>query len=163
MLKGPRKWIKVFCYETLHGSISYQLSEEEQAVWVKLLCFAGLCGNDGVIADHDLRPFPARHIIQEIKTSPETFQATLDKCKEEGRIIEDGDGTLVITNWSKYQSEYDRQKQYRGKRDSHLFVAPGRTEELAKSNERHMDAWEAAHPGRRHPARPARQEAESKE
>lgn len=114
MPKGPRKWVKVFCYETLHGSISYQLSEAEQAVWVKLLCFAGLCGNDGIIADHDLRPFPHEFICHEIHTDNDMFEETLRKCIEEGRISEDGQG-IKITNWNKYQSEYDRQKQYRQK------------------------------------------------
>lgn len=112
MARGPRRWIKVFCYETLHGSVSYQLSEAEQAVWVKLLCFAGLCGNEGLIADHDLRPYPHSFIVHEIHTTEESFEETLKKCKAEGRISEDGQG-IKITNWSKYQSEYERQKKYR--------------------------------------------------
>jgi hypothetical protein len=154
MAKGPRKWVKVFCYETLHGSISYQLSEEEQAVWIKLLCFAGLCGNDGIIADHDLRPFPEKHIIQEIKTTPEIYQATMKKCKAEGRITENGQGILVITNWSKYQSEYDRQKQY--KKGSHITADPAERQKILNAAaERHMGAWEAAHPGQIHPQRRA--------
>lgn len=161
MKKGPRKWVKLFCYETLHGSVSYQLSEEEQAVWMKLLCMAGLCGNDGVIADHDLRPFPHGFIIHELHTTEEIFDSTMGKCKEEGRITEDGQG-IRITNWSKYQSEYDRQKQYRDK-DKHLFVEPGRAEELAQSvakvnTKEHMQAWEDAHPGKTHPARLAHEE-----
>ena len=115
MPRGARRWIKVWCYEALHGSISYQLTEAEQAVWVKLLCFAGLCGNDGVIADHDLRPFPHEFICHEIHTDMEVFRSTLDKCKEEGRIMEEDSRGIIITNWAKYQSEYERQKQYRSK------------------------------------------------
>lgn len=114
MARGPRKWVKLYCYETLHGSVSYQLSETEQAVWMKLLCFAGLCGNEGLIADHDLRPFPHAFIMHEIHTKEDVFKSTLVKCKEEGRIREDGQG-IHITNWAKYQSEYDRQKPYREK------------------------------------------------
>lgn len=113
-MKRRRQWVKVYCYETLHGSISYQLTDAEQAIWLKMLCFAGLCGNDGVIADHDLRPFPHAFICHEIHADLEVFESTLKKCLEEGRISEDGQG-IKITNWTKYQSEYDRQKQYRGK------------------------------------------------
>ena len=112
MARGVRRWVKVYCYETLHGSISYQLSEAEQAVWLKLLCFAGLCGNEGVIADHDLRPFPHEFICHEIHTNKEVFEETLRKCKDEGRISEDGH-SITIVNWAKYQSEYDRQKVFR--------------------------------------------------
>ena len=112
MGRGPRRWVKVFCYDMLHGSVSYQLTEEEQAVWVKLLCLAGLCGHEGVIADHDLRPFPHSFIIHELHTDEAIFEATMKKCIEEGRISEDGDG-IRITNWVKYQSEYDRQKPWR--------------------------------------------------
>lgn len=136
MVRGPRKWIKIFCYETLHGSVSYQLSEAEQSVWVKLLCFAGLCGNEGLIADHDLRPFPHPFIIHEIHTDEDIFKATLAKCKEEGRISEDGQG-IRITNWAKYQSEYDRQKPWRERKkamqgvDSEKFNQ-GRLQELVK-------------------------------
>ena len=114
MPRRPRKWVKVFCYETLHGSISYQLSEAEQAVWLKLLCFAGLCGNEGIIADHDLRPFPDEFICHEIHTDREVFDSTIKKCVDEGRISKDGQG-ITIVNWKKYQSEYDRQKKYRDK------------------------------------------------
>ena len=139
MARGPRKWIKIFCYETLHGSVSYQLSEEEQSVWVKLLCFAGLCGNEGLIADHDLRPFPHAFIVHEIHTSTDVFASTLKKCKEEGRISEDGQG-IRITNWAKYQSEYDRQKPYREKRRYSQDFSPEAAAAVNAENERRYKA-----------------------
>lgn len=142
MPRRVRKWVKVYCYETLHGSISYQLSEAEQAVWLKLLCFAGLCGNDGIIADHDLRPFPHQFICHEMHTDPEVFEATLKKCKEEGRISEDGQG-ITIVNWSKYQSEYDRQKGFREKwkeRDRRqLALSPEQQNVIDENNRRHAE------------------------
>jgi len=158
----PRRWIKVYCYETLHGSVAYQLNEAEHDVWIKLLCYAGLCGNEGIIADHDLRPYPHSHIIREINTTQAVFESTLQKCVAEGRLVEKNGQGIQITNWSKYQSEYDRQKQYRGK-DSHLFVDPeARRKEMAAANERMMDAWEAAYPGQKHPARVTIEEADEK-
>jgi len=136
MGRGPRKWVKLYCYETLHGSVSYQLSEAEQAVWMKLLCFAGLCGNEGLISDHDLRPFPHPFIMHEIHTAQDVFDSTLKKCKEEGRISEDGQG-IRITNWAKYQSEYDRQKPWRDKQKALKEPDPekfnqGRLQEVVK-------------------------------
>ena len=110
-----RRWIKLYCYERLHGSISYQLTEAEQSVWDKLLCLAGLCSYEGLISDNDKRPYPYQHIIHELHITDKLLRDTLAKCKTEGRIIEDEEG-IHITNWSKYQSEYDRQRPYRQKK-----------------------------------------------
>lgn len=111
--KGKRTWIKLYCYQRLHGSVSYQLTEEEQSVWDKLLCLAGLCSyQEGLISDNDGRPFPHLHIAQEIHTSEELLASTLKKCENEGRISENENG-IHITNWAAYQSEYERQKPYR--------------------------------------------------
>jgi len=107
-----RTWVKLYCYQRLHGSVVYQLTEAEQSVWDKILCFAGLCGGNGVIADNDGRPLPHHHIAHEIHSSLEDLESTIEKCIKEGRIYEDGSG-LHITNWLAYQSEYQRQKPYR--------------------------------------------------
>lgn len=113
---GRRTWIKLYTHGILHGSVSYQLSEAQQAIWVKLLCMAGECNRDGQISDNDGRPFPHSHIAREIGTSAELLENTLNLCFDEGRIKEDDKG-LHITNWTIYQSEYQRQKPYReGKR-----------------------------------------------
>lgn len=114
---GARAWIKLHCHGRLHGSIVYQLEEAEQSVFDKLLCFAGECNRDGQISDNDGRPFPKDHIAHELHTSMELLESTLEKCIKEGRIAENGTG-LHITNWATYQSEYQRQKPYRGKKKS---------------------------------------------
>ena len=107
-----RKWIKLWCYERLHGSVSYQLTEAEQSIWDKFLCLAGLCKYDGLIADNDRRPYPHSFIVHEFHTTEKLFNSTLAKCTAEGRIIENAEG-IRITNWDRYQSDYNRQKPYR--------------------------------------------------
>lgn len=107
-----RTWIKLDCYGRLHGSMVYQLEEAEQSVWDKLLCYAGILGHEGQIADNDGRPFPHSFIAYEIHTTAELLESTIEKCQEEGRISEDGTG-IHITKWAEYQSEYSRQKPYR--------------------------------------------------
>lgn len=109
-----RTWIKLHCWGRLHGSIVYQLEEAEQSVWDKLLCFAGEVNRGGQISDNDGRPFPHPFVAHEIHTRVELLESTLEKCKKEGRIIEDEHG-ICITNWAAYQSEYERQKPYREK------------------------------------------------
>jgi len=112
--KGKRTWIKLYCYERLHGSVAYQLTPAERSVWDELMCLAGLCGLDGLIADNDRRPFPHSYIAHELHIVEDLLENTLAKCKEEGRIIENEHG-IYITNWKTYQSEYERQKKYREK------------------------------------------------
>ena len=112
--KGRRAWIKLYCYQRLHGSINYQLTEAEQSVWDKLLCFTGLCTFDGLISDNDQRPYPHSFIAHELHVSEELLETTLVKCKEEGRLSENDNG-IHVTNWKAYQSEYERQKPYRQK------------------------------------------------
>lgn len=115
MPRGQRRtWIKLHCYGFLHGSISFQLTDAEQGIWAKLLCLAGICGLEGLIADNDKRPYPHNFIAHELHTSEELLERTLAKCTEEGRISENEHG-ILITNWKAYQSEYDRQKPYRQK------------------------------------------------
>ena len=111
-----RTWVKLFCYERLHGSVSSQLEPDERSVWDELICLAGLCGLDGLIADHDRRPFPHSYIAHELHISEELLERTLAKCEEEGRIKEDEHG-IHLTNWATYQSEYERQKPYRQKKE----------------------------------------------
>ena len=113
-VRGRTTWIKLYCYGRLHGSINYQLTQEEQSVWDKLLCLAGLCGLGGLIADNDRRPLPHEYIAHELHASLELLESTLSKCQKEGRAIEDEQG-IHITKWKDYQGEYDRQKPYREK------------------------------------------------
>jgi hypothetical protein len=107
-----RRWIKLHTFGILHGSINYQLSIEEQMVWVKLLAFAGDIGREGQISDNDGRPLPPAFVAHQLQVSEELLKSTLEKCKEEGRITEDAYG-IHITNWKVYQSEYERQRPYR--------------------------------------------------
>lgn len=116
---GKRTWIKLYCWGRLHGSMIYQLSEEEQSIWDKLLCYAGILGREGQISDNDGRPFPHNFIAHELHTSEELLESTLQKCKEEGRITEDEQG-IHIVNWAAYQSEYERQKPYRERKKEQL-------------------------------------------
>lgn len=115
MARGARKrtWVKMFCDGCLHGSINYQLELAEQAVFYKLVMYSAVCGGEaGIISDNDGRPLPHWFISNELHAPLDILESTLKKCIKEGRISENDTG-IVITNWTYYQSEYERQKQYR--------------------------------------------------
>lgn len=107
-----RRWIKLYPVECIDGSIRYQLTSDQRGVWYDLLNFAAICSNDGVIADRSGRPYPHSFIANRLNISDELLESALEKCKDEDRLTEDDTG-IHITNWSTYQSEYDRQKPYR--------------------------------------------------
>lgn len=116
-VKGRRLWIKLYPVDCLDGSIRYQLEPDERGVWYDLLNFSAICAIPGTIADKDGRPYPHSFIANRLNISLELLELTLRKCKEEGRIREEDGGVIEITNWHAYQSEYQRQKPYREKKD----------------------------------------------
>lgn len=110
-----RPWLKLWAVECLEGSIRWQLDAAERGTWYDLLALARITGQEGRIADRDLRPYPHEFIANRLNISLKLLEATLSKCEKEGRILEDEHG-IVIANWKVYQSEYERQKPYRDKK-----------------------------------------------
>ncbi len=109
---GRRTWIKLYPIDCLEGSIRYQLEADERGVWYDLLNLSAICSTPGTISDKDNRPYPHSFIANRLNIEIELLDRTLTKCEEEGRISENDTG-IHITNWTAYQSEYERQKPYR--------------------------------------------------
>jgi len=109
-----RSWVKMDCQGCLHGSINFQLTLEEQAIWFKLIMYSAVCGGEpGFICDNDNRPMPLEYIAQELHCPLELLKATLKKCTDEGRTRVNSTGIEII-NFNAYQfTEYDRQRPYR--------------------------------------------------
>ena len=109
---SKRSWVKVYINSFLGGSVRYQLTPAERSVWVDMLCLAGISGTPGSICDNDNRPHPHKFIAHQCNIRVTLLESALRKCIEDGRITEDEQG-IHISNWSAYQSEYQRQKPYR--------------------------------------------------
>lgn len=109
-----RSWVKIHIDGMLNGSVRWQLEPAERATWVDLICFASLGPEPGLISDNDRRPHPHSFLANRFNIPLELLETTLKKCKDEGRIAEDGEGIRIV-NWSSYQSEYQRQKDSRAK------------------------------------------------
>lgn len=109
-----RKWIKMWTQECLRGTIRFDFTPAERSVWYDLLILAGDCRQDGIIAAGKGIPYPHMWISATLNISPALLERVLVKCRDTGRITENSDG-IHITNWTRYQSEYDRQKPYRHK------------------------------------------------
>lgn len=109
-----RPWLKLWAIECLEGSIRWQLTAEERGTWYDLLILARLTGHDGRICDRDKHSLPHDFLANRLNITLELLERTIAKCKSEGRLSEGEEG-IVITNWTQYQSEYERQKKYRVK------------------------------------------------
>ena len=107
-------WVKIYVTGWLHGSIRWQLEPDERGVWADLIVLAGQCLQGGKICDNDGKAFPREYIANQLNIPKELLDRTIAKCRREGRV-DDRDDIIVLTNWKAYQSEYERQKQYRTK------------------------------------------------
>lgn len=112
-----RRWIKLWVAESLRGTIRFDFSSEERGVWYDLLIMAGDCREDGYIAPGEDRGYPLEWIAGALNIPLKLLERVLKKCVDTDRI-EMTDKGVLIKNWTKYQSEYDRQKKYRGKDDA---------------------------------------------
>ena len=112
-----RTWVKMWVAECLEGTIRFEFSPAERGVWYDLILLAGRCRIPGIIAANENAPYPHNYIAGLLNIDPELLETTLEKCKKSERIIEDERG-IALLNWEHYQSEYERQKPYRGKKRS---------------------------------------------
>lgn len=114
-----RTWIKLHITGWLHGSVRPWFTVEERSVFVDLLALAGECNQEGKICDNSGRAYPNEYISSQLNIPLALLEQTLKKCVEHD-MVELNSDTITLINWGKYQSDYSRQKPYRGKaRDSY--------------------------------------------
>lgn len=83
---------------------------DELGAWVRLLRMASAGNVKGRVEIADGIPYTPEQIKAVIKTDKDY----LKKWESQGAIKSEN-GVIIIENWNIYQSEYDRQKPYRGK------------------------------------------------
>lgn len=110
---GSRTWIKIYCDKWLNGTIREE-SLEFRAVWIDLLVLAGSgkYGDSGEIKITDQLGFLDEQIATLLQISRQKWVAYKKKLVETDRVYLKNSNIICITNWSKYQSEYDRVRQY---------------------------------------------------
>ena len=111
---SSRSWIKIYCDKLL---VSDDIGSDLSALgaWVKLLCIAGSSSNGdiGVIQISPQLGLTDHHIGQLMRISSRQWRRYKDIFVRQGRITVSDKNVIIINNWSKYQSEYGRQKSYR--------------------------------------------------
>lgn len=111
---GSRTWIKLHCKKWLEGSLRDE-SIEIRGVFAGLLALAGdgRYGDSGEIKLSNGIGLTDGQISQILTVSLGLWRQAKRRFLDTDRIRITEKGAILITNWSKYQPEYDRQKPYR--------------------------------------------------
>lgn len=111
---GKRAWIKIHCEPWLDKSV-IKLSLAERGAWITLLCMAGNSdfGDIGVLQSTPNRGISVHQIAFLMDISVKQTKRYLDIFVQLEMITIKADNIIIINNWTKYQSEYSRQKSYR--------------------------------------------------
>ena len=111
---GLRKiYRKSWPYDNLFGSLRFETTPAQRAVWNDLLDFAKLSRvKPGIVAPAPDVAYNHVWLAQFFNVDLELLESTLDILKSTGRINENSHGIEII-NWKKYQTDYERQKPYR--------------------------------------------------
>ena len=130
------KWIKlsvnVFDDEKFDAIKTLPDSNDMQLVWVKLLCLAGKCNENGFLMISNEIPYTNEMLAQRFNMDVGVVQRALALFQSLG-MIELVDNIYMVSNWTKYQSLSDmerykqqnreRQKRHREKQKELLLEA----------------------------------------
>lgn len=109
-----KSWVKFWVDECLNGTVREELEPDERGVWYDLIIFSARCRKPGIISANENQSISRPRLAGLLNIPPELLERTLKKAVDQKRIKIDEQGLLHILNWNKYQSEYQRQKKYRG-------------------------------------------------
>ena len=111
---SSRTWIKVYCEKWLSGTIREE-RPDVRSVWIDLLALAGngLYGDIGEIKLANGVGLTDTQIAEILHITKSLWKKSKKRFLESQRIGITPKGAIRIINWSKYQSEYERQKPYR--------------------------------------------------
>jgi hypothetical protein len=119
-----RIYRKSWCHDNLFGSLRHEATPLQRAVWNDLLDLAKLSRvRAGLIAANKDVPYSDAWLAAFLNYPIDEFKEALAFLAMTKRIANNGHG-IEIMNWSKYQSEYDRQKPYRNGKKGKLGHLP---------------------------------------
>ena len=112
---GSMRYVKVWVSEYLEGTIRFDFEPDERSVFVDLLAMSGRMRVKGLICARPGNPYPHAWLAGTLNIPIDLFERALARMIATDRATEGEEG-IRITNWKKYQSEYERQKFYRDKK-----------------------------------------------
>ncbi len=109
------KWIRLWPDYIINGTTFDELPAMERGVWFSLLVMAGYSPVPGTVCIAAGIAYTQAQLAGILKISPDALDAGIERLTHMTvrKLTKNPDGTLTVTNWNKYQTEYDRQKGYR--------------------------------------------------
>ena len=109
------KWIRLWTEETVFGSTFKELNAEERGVWFSLLALAGIgAPPPGEIKVCDKWGYTDHQLAAMLKVDKDLTRKVLNRLVKVEKITISKENIIYINNWKRYQTEYERQKKYRG-------------------------------------------------
>ena len=126
---GSRTWVKLYCSKWLEGTIRHE-TPLVRAVFIDLLALAGsgVYGDSGEIKLPNGVGLSDKQLKTILRLTNQQWVAARLQLQKTDRIRINTGGVISISNWHRYQSEYERQKPYR----SNLKLQPKVTQEIEK-------------------------------
>ena len=117
------RYLKIFGYEWLEGSIRRDLDSAGRGMWADMLALASMARRIGYLERSQGIPYTDKELADKFSVDLKELQMVMATCILEGRLARDDDGTLFITNWDRYQ-DYplgkDPNKQFADGKKRHL-------------------------------------------
>ena len=145
---SSRKWIKVWINEWRDGTLRWQATDFQRAFWIDLLALAGRSRYPGIVCagkDGDkVVGYSASFLSPNSGINAENVEPTLELFRSKDMVTYEvsnsamGDKlyAITITNWKKYQSDYEANKKYqqtyRSKKKASSLSAPCLTSQLGE-------------------------------
>lgn len=111
-----RTWIKLWVDQCLRGSMIAELTPEQRWTFIGLLLLAGDSEIPGTIyrrkdEDGNLLGYTNAVLADTLGIPEDSVAPDLTRMAEKGKIEMDHRGVISISNWAKYQSDYDRTRE----------------------------------------------------
>ncbi len=113
-----RNWIKIYVDQCLRGTMISELSPAQRWMWIGLLLMAGDSTEEGLIfirkdEEGTLIGYSHSTMAEMLGVDEKEYEAAIEKMVHYEKISFNVNNVIKIVNWSRYQSEYQRQKPYR--------------------------------------------------
>jgi hypothetical protein len=103
------KWFKIYPQKWLLGSTRFEISLEQRAIFIDFLSMASLNDPPG-----EFPYFSLDQLGHQCCCAREIVEKAIERLIQTEKIVHfPKKKRIIIKNWAKYQSEYERQKPYR--------------------------------------------------
>ena len=108
------RWFKLWAEGHLHGS-TRQLQPDERSVWIDFLALAAQSETPSVIQVAPGVPWTDVQLARLLVVSKQLLRRAKKRLAETDKISVDERGLIHVVNWTRYQGEYARLKNWRSR------------------------------------------------